>query len=63
VVFCINDDNPTFDLAKVAVTTCLANTELEPVCLFYSQDQHKLEWLTAKGVKVIPFQKTYGNLV
>lgn len=51
--FCLDQDKQTFDLCKVAVTSCRSATELEPVCLYCGEDHEQVDWLTSRGVQVI----------
>lgn len=51
--FCLDDNKPTFDLAKVAVVSCLRKTSLTPVCLYCGGDQSQIDWFVSKGVQVI----------
>lgn len=51
--FCLDEDKQTFDLCKVAVTSCRANTELSPICLYCGSNPSQVEWLADLGVQVI----------
>lgn len=54
--FCLNDGYPQFEFAQVAVCSALDKTHLKPICIYSGDDQKKVDWFKANGVRVIRHQ-------
>lgn len=42
-----------FDLIRVALESCRANTNLKPICIYTGKPNSRLEWLDNAGVSVV----------
>jgi lipopolysaccharide biosynthesis glycosyltransferase len=51
--FCLNDGGKQFDLAKAAISSALANTKLEPVCVYDGTNDKVISWMEECGIPVI----------
>ena len=62
-ITCLNEDTPLFntyrDLLKVAVVSCLENTQFQPIFIYDGKDNELTYWLEKKGVDIIHHKSSF----
>jgi lipopolysaccharide biosynthesis glycosyltransferase len=66
-VMCLNEDTPLFDvytkLIKVAVSSCLQNTDLAPSFIYDGKPNELTRWLNKRNVEIIQHRSLFFNRI